>query len=124
MAELTELPVAALAEWAQAAYERAGMSPTDAAVVVDAQLQADRRGVDTHGMQRLPWYVERLLAGENNPTPALRIVESWDSGLVLDGDICRERSSSARRTRWWPAVRSCSLPPSSPACETSRPAST
>jgi LDH2 family malate/lactate/ureidoglycolate dehydrogenase len=81
-----ECPLADLAQWGQAAYERVGMSPADATVVVDAQLEADRRGVDTHGFQRLPWYVDRLLAGENNPTPALRIVESWDAGLVLDGD--------------------------------------
>lgn len=83
---MAELSVTTLVTWAQAAYERAGMPPEDAAVVVDAQLEADRRGVDTHGFQRLPWYVDRMLAGDNNPTPALRIVESWEGGLVLDGD--------------------------------------
>ncbi len=55
------------------------MSPSDAAVV-DAQVQVDRRGVDTHGVPRLPCLVERLFAGDNNLTPVLRILESRDSG--------------------------------------------
>ncbi len=83
---MSELPLAGLAEWGQVVYERVGMPAADAAVVVDAQLEADRRGVDTHGYQRLPWYVDRLLAGENNPTPRLHVVDSWPSGVVLDGD--------------------------------------
>jgi LDH2 family malate/lactate/ureidoglycolate dehydrogenase len=83
---MTELPLDGLSTWGQAAYERANVPAEDAAMVVDAQLEADRRGVDTHGFQRLPWYVDRLLAGENNPTPQLRVLESWPSGLVLDGD--------------------------------------
>jgi len=100
---VTELPLAGLADLGRTLYERANLPPVDAGVVVDAQLEADRRGVDTHGFQRLPWYVDRLLAGENNPRPELRIIDSWPSGLVLDGDaglgqlVCTRLMESAIR---------------------------
>ena len=81
-----ELAIAALQQFGVAAYTAAGMSEVDAHVVVDAHLEADCRGVDTHGYQRLPWYVERLLAGENNPRPDIAVVDEWPGGLAMDGD--------------------------------------
>jgi len=69
-----------------AAYAHAGMKPNDAAVVVDAHLEADCRGVDTHGFQRLPWYVDRLLAGDNNPRPDITVVRESPASVTLDGD--------------------------------------
>lgn len=69
-----------------AMYSAAGMTEDDAAVVIDAQLEADCRGVDTHGYQRLPWYVERLLAGDNNPRPHITTVKETPASVTLDGD--------------------------------------
>ena len=83
---MTELSIEALREFGRRAYERAGMPPDDARVVVDVQLEADLRGVDTHGFQRLPWYVERLLAGDNNPRPDIRAVRESPVSVVVDGD--------------------------------------
>jgi LDH2 family malate/lactate/ureidoglycolate dehydrogenase len=62
------------------------MPETDASRAVDVQLEADLRGVDTHGLQRLPWYVERLLKGENNPRPKLEVLKETPASLLLDGD--------------------------------------
>jgi LDH2 family malate/lactate/ureidoglycolate dehydrogenase len=81
-----ELPIDALHTFGLAAYARAGMHDDDARVVVEVQLEADLRGVDTHGFQRLPWYVDRLVAGENNPTPRLNVVKESSASVVLDGD--------------------------------------
>lgn len=81
-----ELPIGQLREFGRRAYEHAGMTPDDAATVVDVQLEADLRGVDTHGFQRLPWYVERLLAGDNNPRPDIRVVRESPVSVVVDGD--------------------------------------
>ena len=75
-----------LAAFGVLAYRGAGMDDADAQIVVNAQLEADRRGVDTHGFQRLPSYVDRLRAGQNNPRPRLVVVDDWPGGLVLDGD--------------------------------------
>ncbi len=81
-----EVPVEALRAFGAGAYECAGLSPEDARTVVEVQLTADLRGVDTHGFQRLPSYVERLLKGENNPRPQMRAVKESAASLTLDGD--------------------------------------
>jgi LDH2 family malate/lactate/ureidoglycolate dehydrogenase len=83
---LTELSIEALRSFGRRAYEQAGMPPDDARVVVDVQLEADLRGVDTHGLQRLPWYVDRLLAGENNPRARVRVVRESPVSVLVDGD--------------------------------------
>jgi L-2-hydroxycarboxylate dehydrogenase (NAD+) len=70
----------------RSAYEKAGLSPRDAETVVEVQLAADLRGVDTHGFQRLPWYVGHLLAGRNNPRPRWRVVRESPATLLLDAD--------------------------------------
>jgi LDH2 family malate/lactate/ureidoglycolate dehydrogenase len=80
------LALEALRNFATRCYLRAGMPETDASRAVDVQLEADLRGVDTHGLQRLPWYVERLLKGENNPRPKLEVLKETPASLLLDGD--------------------------------------
>ncbi|MGH9030885.1 MAG: Ldh family oxidoreductase [Acidimicrobiia bacterium] len=83
---IEELPIGQLREFARRAYEHTGMTPDDAAPVAEVQLEADGRGVDTHGLQRLPWYVDRLLAGDNNPRPDIRTVRESPVSVVVDGD--------------------------------------
>jgi LDH2 family malate/lactate/ureidoglycolate dehydrogenase len=81
-----EVAVEPLRRFGRLAYEHAGMTPDDARLVVDVQLTADQRGVDTHGFQRLPWYVERLVKGENKARPVLRAIKETPVSLVVDGD--------------------------------------
>ena len=81
-----EAPIDRLHAFGERVYRHAGLSDDDARTVVDVQLTADLRGVDTHGFQRLPWYVERLLAGENNPRPELRVVNESSVSLAIDAD--------------------------------------
>ncbi|KAL2008543.1 hypothetical protein VTN00DRAFT_6737 [Thermoascus crustaceus] len=40
-----------------------GVPPENAAIVADCLLQADLRGVDTHGINRVPSYMERIRQG-------------------------------------------------------------
>lgn len=40
-----------------------GLSQTDAAVAADALVEASLRGVDSHGIARVPMYCERLRRG-------------------------------------------------------------
>jgi len=62
-----------------------GVPPQHAAVVAHALVLADLRGVDTHGTNRIPSYVERIRQGVLNPkasptlkqvTPAVAIVDA------------------------------------------------
>jgi hypothetical protein len=48
-----------------------GVPAADAATVAQCLVSADLRGVDTHGLCRLPGYLDRLRRGLINPRPAL-----------------------------------------------------
>jgi L-2-hydroxycarboxylate dehydrogenase (NAD+) len=68
------------------AYETVGMPSGDAASVAELMLQADLRGTDTHGIARLPIYVQRLKSGAINKNPNIRIVEEAPATALIDGD--------------------------------------
>ena len=53
-ATAVELSLDALRAFGERVYAYAGMPAADAETVVAIQLEADLRGVDTHGFQRLP----------------------------------------------------------------------
>ena len=58
----------------------------DAAGIIDNLVEADLRGVSSHGVMRFPIYVERLRAGVVNPRPKIRMVRETGSTAVVDGD--------------------------------------
>lgn len=85
-ATTVEVSLEQLRAFGEAVYRHAGLTDSDARTVVAVQLEADLRGVDTHGLQRLPRYVERLLKGENNARPQLRVLAESPASLTIDGD--------------------------------------
>lgn len=76
---------AAVESWARAILARAGLTAEDAGLVAGSLLFADRRGVPTHGVARIPLYVRRLSAG--GISPGARPVIVCDAGAlcVMDG---------------------------------------
>jgi LDH2 family malate/lactate/ureidoglycolate dehydrogenase len=59
--------------------------PADrAALIASALLLADLRGVDTHGINRLPGYIDRVLARVVQPAPELTFVEKAPTMALLD----------------------------------------
>lgn len=50
-----------------------GLPEHDAAIVSGCLVRADLRGIDTHGLQYLPHYLDRLRRGLINPRPQLAI---------------------------------------------------
>lgn len=75
-----------LGEWAATALEVSGLRPEDARVVIDSLLFADRRGVSTHGVARLPLYVRRLAHGGIKADGHPAEVASKGAVCVIDGD--------------------------------------
>ena len=75
-------PANRLRDWTQEIFLKVGVSRDDAALLTDSMIEANLRGVDTHGITRmLCVYVERLQKG----------VMSAKSNLV----IVREKTSTA-----------------------------
>jgi LDH2 family malate/lactate/ureidoglycolate dehydrogenase len=75
-----------LGEFAREIFVRAGVPADDAATEASALLWANLRGVDSHGVLRIPWYVENIDKGVMNPKPNIRIVKETPATLLIDGD--------------------------------------
>ena len=68
------------------AFERAGMSAADAATEAEVLVWANLRGVDSHGVQRIPQYLDFIDNGWMNPRPEVRIVKESPAVLFMDAD--------------------------------------
>ena len=75
-----------LRQFVAALFAQAGMSAVHAAIVAEALVWANLRGVDTHGIARVPRYLEFIQTGIINPQPAMRVVTDTPAVLVLDAD--------------------------------------
>lgn len=63
-----------------------GCSEADAKLSADVLVSADLRGVDSHGVARLPGYVRLYDHGRLNPQPRIRVIHETPSTAVVDGD--------------------------------------
>src|SRR5579885_3668559 len=63
-----------------------GIPPDDASTVASCLVSADLRGVDTHGLVRLPGYLERVRRGLINRTPRIEIQQLNSVVVSVDGD--------------------------------------
>ena len=71
----------ALHDFAATLFERAGLSAPHAANVAKALVWADLRGVGTHGVSRIPRYLDFITSGAMNPVPVMSI--AIDAHMVL-----------------------------------------
>ncbi len=69
------------------ALEGAGASTQDAAVVAEGLVWANLRGVDGHGVSRLPFYLQMIARGEISVTARPRLVHDRAATFVLDGGL-------------------------------------
>jgi len=63
-----------------------GLPENDALVVADSLVEADLRGVSSHGVVRVPTYVNGLRDGSINPRPNVHLVVDTGSRAVVEGD--------------------------------------
>ena len=69
-----------------AIFRTSGVADKDARVVAHGLVDSNLRGVDTHGITRIPIYVERLNAGLVNAQARPRIVTESPTTVAVDGD--------------------------------------
>jgi LDH2 family malate/lactate/ureidoglycolate dehydrogenase len=75
-----------LREFSEEVFVRVGMSPEDATIEADVLLWANLRGVDSHGVLRIPWYVGNVDRGIMNPKPNIKVVKETPATLVVEAD--------------------------------------
>ena len=77
---------AQLTDFAAAAFVCGGLSQADARLSANQLVIADLRGVESHGMARLPGYVNRLRQGVTDPQAELTIERETPSTVAFNAN--------------------------------------
>ena len=75
-----------LQQFCQDIFAKIGCSEEDAQLASKVLIQADLRGVDSHGIARLIGYVRLYEKGRINPNPNISIIHETPSTASVDGD--------------------------------------
>lgn len=68
------------------AFEKVGVPARDAEICADVLLESDRRGIESHGVNRFkPIYIDRIEQGIQNPVTNFEIVRETPTTAVVDG---------------------------------------
>jgi LDH2 family malate/lactate/ureidoglycolate dehydrogenase len=76
---------AALSELVAALFVAAGVGREDAETISRVQVEADLRGMHSHGTRAVPMYLRRIGLGIINPRPEVKLTEAGPL-VVVDGD--------------------------------------
>ncbi len=76
----------ALQPYVAALLTAAGTDPPSAAAVASAVVDASSRGVDTHGVRLVPWYIRMIEGGRINRTPSVTVTRRAPAVAHVDSD--------------------------------------
>ena len=76
-----------LEDFAKEVFLKIGVPLKDAQLAASVLIQADLRGIDSHGMARLSGYIRLWEKNRINPNPQIRIVYETMSTATMDGDL-------------------------------------
>ena len=80
------VPHAKLVSFTAACLEKLGLEAADAQLVAETLVAANLRGVDSHGVVRLPHYATRLRNGSVKARPKITARRTGPSAAVVEGD--------------------------------------
>jgi LDH2 family malate/lactate/ureidoglycolate dehydrogenase len=72
--------------FATTCFERAGLENEHAALIARLLVNADLRGVRSHGTRQVDGYCRAFEQGHTNPMPQVRLLHETPTAVVLDGD--------------------------------------
>lgn len=76
-----------LKQFSQEVFTRVGFTPEAAEIQADVLVWANLRGVDSHGVLRIPWYVQLVDRGQMKPRPNIQIQNETPATLLIDADF-------------------------------------
>lgn len=76
-----------LTAFAAEVFRQVGMTAEDAQIEAEVLVWANLRGVDSHGILRIPTYVESALEGRMNPHPNISVEVDTPACLLIDADL-------------------------------------
>ena len=75
-----------LTQFAVELFRKMGCSDKHSRRAAAVLIDADLKGIDSHGIARLPGYIRLWQKGRINPAPDIRVVHETPSTAVIDGD--------------------------------------
>ncbi|MBN1856914.1 MAG: Ldh family oxidoreductase [Dehalococcoidia bacterium] len=84
--EVRVLPWQDLHDFTKRVFVSVGMPEEHATQEADTLMWANLRGVDSHGVVRIPWYVENIGKGIINPTPDIRVMVETPAVALIEAD--------------------------------------
>ncbi len=84
---LFTIPAEKLCAFGEGVFQKAGVPRQDARTVAEILVEANLRGVDTHGIYLSNLYVRRLQKGLINPTPRFHFNKKRAGVGILDADF-------------------------------------
>ncbi|MGC9347128.1 MAG: Ldh family oxidoreductase [Anaerolineae bacterium] len=67
-------------------FVAAGMPPSDAAIEAEVLVWANLRGIDSHGVLRIPSYLSSIEKGGMNPRPDIQVVKDTPALSLIEAD--------------------------------------
>ncbi len=86
MSEIRNISNTSLIKWGKACLQAIGVSEEDAQFVCESLTQTSLWGIDSHGIARLPHYMNRIVAGSINPVPKVKTEITGPCSANIDGD--------------------------------------
>jgi LDH2 family malate/lactate/ureidoglycolate dehydrogenase len=116
MADTLRIAFEDLKYFCKQAYAKAGVPEAEAEIVADLLVRSDLRGVETHGVTRLPIYIRRLQKGFVRKESHITLVKGKGPTAFLDGHgsmghlaACRGMDEAIRRAEeygiGWVSIR-------------------
>lgn len=84
MADQKKVSIESLSKLVVDVLTKVGVSKEDSVIILDTILFANRRGVATHGVGRLPLYVHKIAAGHYNPKNEIEVLADNAAYALLD----------------------------------------
>ena len=93
--EIQRVQFADLKNFCGQAYRKVGVPEEEAEIVADLLVRSDLRGVETHGVTRLPIYIQRLQKGFVRKESKIAVVKEKGSTAFLDAHGSMGRISTS-----------------------------
>lgn len=75
-----------LKQFIRSIFVKLGVSEKHANIIADSLIFASLRGIDSHGIIRLPYYIERLKQKGTKSNPKIKIISDYRGTALVDGD--------------------------------------
>ena len=85
MAELDYVPVGVIEDFMVDVFKALGVPEDEARICSDVLIASDLRGIESHGVGRLKYYYDRIVAGVQFTTTEMEIVKETETTAVVDG---------------------------------------